>query len=197
MDPKAPDSELLQKIDENLQQMFTRAEERWEALHEQSNAARANFNDKLAVLNAGSIALTASAAAALYSKPFQNAWANKQGFEALMIAAVSLWLSLCLCVVHNLMEPYALQQWAEMHMYDTLVLQQARRMTHKFAATEDYLKASRASARNGFLVQQHFYFLPRDMVYWYGASSMLLGKSDSSFWLGFFITLADSKSPRS
>ena len=133
---------MLEMIEKDFQARFVRAEERWEALRAQGTSARANFNDKLSVLNAGSIALTGSAATILYSKPFQNPLANKSAFEVLCIAAICLWLSLCLCVFHNLAEPYVLQREAEMHLSETLVLQQARRITHGFEATDDYLKAN-------------------------------------------------------
>lgn len=140
---KLPNPEqLLEMLDKDFEKRFGRAEERWETLRAQSTSARASFNEKLAVLNAGSIALTGSAATILYSKPFQNPLANRGAFEVLCIAAVCLWLSLCLCVFHNLIEPYVLQREAKMHMSESLVLQQARRITHGFEAADDYLTAN-------------------------------------------------------
>ncbi len=139
---KLPRPELLKMLEKDFQSRFGRAEKRWEALRAQGTSARASFNDKLSVLNAGSIALTGSAATILYSKPFQDPLANKGAFDVLCVAAVCLWLSLCLCVLHNLAEPYILQREAEMHLSETLVLQQARRITHGFEAEGDYLKAN-------------------------------------------------------
>ncbi len=130
-------------LEKDFQARFVRAEERWEKLRAQGTVARASFNDKLSVLSAGSIALAGSAATVLYSKPFQNSLANRSASEVLCVAAVCLWVSLCLCVFHNLAEPYVLQREAEMHLSETLVLQQARRITHGYEAADDYLKANK------------------------------------------------------
>lgn len=114
-----PSPEILAKSDLELQDHFTKAEERWEAVRALSNASRTNFNEKLAVLSAGSLALLGTASTTLYNKPLSSPAANHEVLLALGISAVLLWISLYLSIFHNLCDSYSLKEEADMYIVET------------------------------------------------------------------------------
>ncbi len=142
MDQKLPTAEVLQMLEKDLQERVTLAEGRWETLRSQSTAARTNFNEKLAVLAAGSLVLLGTAATTLYNKPLLSKSANSLVLEATAVAASSLFVSLCLCVFNGFAEAYALERETEMQMNEKQLLQRARQINQGFGGN--------ATDRNAF-----------------------------------------------
>jgi hypothetical protein len=134
MDQKLPSTELLQMLEKDLQEKITRAENRWETLRSQSTAARTSFNEKLAVLAAGSVAVLATAATTLYNKPLLSKSANSLVLEAIAFAALSLFVSLSLCVFNSFAESYALEKESEMQRNEAQILQRVRQANQGFSA---------------------------------------------------------------
>jgi hypothetical protein len=143
MDENLPAQELLKMSGKDLQERFDSAERRWEKFSARSSSARSKFNEKLAILAAGSLALLGTAATTLYNKPFPAAFVNHQVLQAVVIAAVCLWMSMCLCIFHNLVNSYALEKEEEMHISETLVIERARATALRSDQSDDYKRAHR------------------------------------------------------
>ena len=140
MDPQLPSQKITAKSDVELQEHFTKVENRWEAVRALSNTSRTNFNEKLAVLSAGSLALLGTASTTLYNKPLSSPAANHDVLLALGISAILLWISLCLSTFHNLCDSFSFEEEARMYMAETRLLMQIRRIMDGFDGYADYVK---------------------------------------------------------
>lgn len=97
-------TERSSQIREDLE----KANELYRATRFVSITARTGFHEKLVVITAGSLTLTATIATNVYIKPFTEQWVNHRVLDALAISSFFFFISLIASVIHNFVESEAL-----------------------------------------------------------------------------------------
>lgn len=109
------------ELSEDDQRLIVPTLQEWKASTDKRDAARLDFQNKLAVLCAGSIAVLASGVVAIANSTTLRPKLPSHFAVYVIVAAASLWLSLVCCTVHNYLETALLERESRSKLDDALL----------------------------------------------------------------------------